>query len=100
MQSRYTLEIIAVLVIGIFCILFLVTSAILNGDGFSGTDSQGSKLISELSGTPADDVQPLVPQWKPPGREVESGLFALQAAIGGILVGGVFGYWIGQKKKA
>jgi len=32
--------------------------------------------------------------------EIEACLFALQAAMGGIQIGGVFGYWIGQKKKA
>ncbi len=40
------------------------------------------------------------PQWEPPSGEIESCLFALQAAVGGILVGGVFGFWMGQKKKA
>jgi cobalt/nickel transport protein len=47
-----------------------------------------------------ENFQPLIPQWKPPGAEIESCLFALQAAIGGIMVGGVFGYWIGSSKKA
>ncbi len=49
---------------------------------------------------PVENFQPLIPQWEPPSGEIESCLFALQAAVGGILVGGVFGYWIGQKKKA
>jgi cobalt/nickel transport protein len=38
-------------------------------------------------------------QWVPPGAEIESGLFALQAAVGGICVGWVFGYWKGLQEK-
>ena len=47
-----------------------------------------------------ENFKPLIPQWEPPSAEIESCLFAFQAAVGGILVGGVFGYWIGQKKKS
>jgi len=100
MAFRYILEILAIIAIGTFCALFLYMSASLNGAEFAGTDSAGSRLIANLSGTPLENFQPFIPQWKPPSREIESSLFALQAAIGGILVGGIFGYWIGQKKKA
>ena len=65
---------------------------------FTGTDDLAAKKMSELSGTPDMPVVPLIPQWVPPSAEIESTLFALQAAIGGILVGGVFGFWIGQKR--
>lgn len=36
------------------------------------------------------------PFWEPPSGEIESGIFALQAAIGGV----VLGYFIGKKKNA
>ena len=36
------------------------------------------------------------PFWEPPSGEIESGIFALQAAIGGIVIG----YYIGKKKNA
>ena len=72
----------------------------MSGAEFAGSDNVGSGLIAELSGIPLDNFQPLIPQWEPPSGEIESALFALQAAVGGILVGGVFGFWIGQKKKA
>ncbi|AFS79489.1 cobalt transport protein CbiN [Gottschalkia acidurici 9a] len=36
------------------------------------------------------------PIWEPPSGEVESGIFAFQAAIGGVLLG----YFIGKKKNA
>ena len=70
-------------------------SALLHADG-----KLASALVADLSGIPQQNFHPLIPQWKPPSQEIESGLFALQAAAGGILVGGVFGFWIGQKKKA
>ena len=59
-----------------------------------------SALIANLSGIPEENFVPLIPQWEPPSGEIEACLFALQAAAGGFLVGGVFGYWLGQNKKA
>jgi cobalt/nickel transport protein len=100
MAYKYTLEILTVIAIGAFCALFLYTSATMNGAEFAGSDNVGSGLVAELSGVPLENFQPLIPQWEPPSGEIESALFALQAAFGGILVGGVFGYWMGQKKKA
>jgi cobalt transport protein len=100
MAFRYTLEILAGIVIIGFCALFLYTSASMSGAEFAGSDNVGSGLVAELSGTSLNNFLPLIPQWKPPNSEIEACLFALQAAVGGILVGGVFGFWIGQKKKA
>jgi cobalt/nickel transport protein len=100
MKFRYTLEILTAIVIVAFCAVFIYTSSIMGGAGFAGSDTVGSRLVTELSGTPEENIQPLIPQWEPPSGEIESCLFALQAAVGGILVGGVFGYWMGQKKKA
>jgi cobalt/nickel transport protein len=100
MKFRYSLEILAVIALVSFCALFVYTSSTMNGAEFAGSDTVGSGLIAELSGTPRENFQPLIPQWEPPSGEIESCLFALQAAIGGILVGGVFGFWIGSAKKA
>jgi cobalt/nickel transport protein len=99
MKFRYTLEFLTMIAIVAFCIVFLYTNSTLRGAEFAGSDTIGSGLIAKLSGIPLENFQPLIPLWKPPSGEIESSLFALQAAIGGILVGGVFGYWIGQKKK-
>ncbi len=98
MKFRYTLEILTVIAIFAFSGLFLYTSSVMSNATFTGSDNAGSKLIMNLSGMPEENFQPLIPQWKPPSDEIEACLFALQAAVGGILVGGVFGYWIGQKK--
>ena len=100
MAYTYKLEILTLVGIGIFCGLFLYTSSTMSSAEFTGSDTAGSGLIAELSGTPLENFQPIIPQWEPPSGEIESCLFALQAAFGGILVGGIFGFWIGQKKKA
>jgi cobalt/nickel transport protein len=100
MAYKYKLEILMLIAIGIFCGLFLYSSSTMSGAEFSGSDTVGSGLIAKLSGTPLENFQPIIPQWEPPSGEIESCLFALQAAFGGILVGGIFGFWIGQKKKA
>jgi cobalt/nickel transport protein len=99
MAYRYRLEILSVIAVAAFCAFFLVTSLHSPGTEFSGTDSLAAAKIASSSGTSPENIQPLIPQWVPPSAEVESTLFGLQAAIGGMFIGGVFGYWIGQKKK-
>jgi cobalt/nickel transport protein len=100
MRFRYTLENLTVISIVAFCAIFLYTSSTMSGAEFAGSDNVGSRLIMQLSGIPEENFQPLIPQCKPPSGEIESCLFAIQAAVGGVLVGGVFGYWMGQNKKA
>jgi cobalt/nickel transport protein len=100
MVHNYALEILSVIAIAAFCVLFLYTSSNVSGAEFSGSDTAGSGLIADLSGIPQENFQPLIPQWVPPSGEIEACLFALQAAVGGIVVGGVFGFWIGEKNKA
>ena len=100
MSFKYTLEILTLIAIVAFCAVFLYTSSTVSGAEFAGSDNVGSGLISKLSDTPVENFQPLIPQWVPPSAEIEACLFALQAAVGGIFVGGVFGYWIGLKKNA
>jgi cobalt/nickel transport protein len=100
MKFKYTLEVLCVLAIFGFCAAFFYTSIVSPSAGFTGSDNAGSSLIAELSGKPLATFQPLIPQWEPPSSEIEACLFALQAAVGGILVGGIFGYWIGQNRNA
>lgn len=100
MSPRYRLEILALVAILCFCGLFLYTSSIIGDAEYAGSDTVGSSKVAELAGLSEEDFQPLVPQWEPPSGEIESCLFALQAAIGGIFVGWVFGYWKGQKSRS
>jgi len=99
MAYKYTLEILSGIALIAFCAMFLYTSATMSGAEFAGSDNVGSELIAELSGIPLENFQPLIPQWEPPSGEIESCLFALQAAFGGILIGGVFGFWFGQARR-
>jgi cobalt/nickel transport protein len=92
---RYRFEILALIAIIALCVLVLKVG----GAGFPGSDTAGSAQIEKITGIPEEGFHPLVWQWVPPGAEVESGLFALQAAVGGICVGWVFGYWKGLQKK-
>jgi cobalt/nickel transport protein len=100
MKFKYTLEALTVIALVGYCTVFLYTSSTMSGAEFGSSDNASSGLIAELSGIPLKNFQPLIPQWEPPGGEIEACLFALQAAIGGILVGGVFGFWMGSSKKA
>jgi len=100
MWRKYRLEVIAVVAILCFCGIFLYTSSLMDDAEYAGSDTLGASRVAELAGISEEDFQPLVPQWEPPSGEIESGLFALQAAVGGIIVGWVFGYWRGQKNRS
>jgi cobalt/nickel transport protein len=98
MFRKYRLEILAIVAVLVFCALFLYTSSIMNNAEFAGSDTLGSAQIAEMTGKSEAEFQPLIWQWVPPSGEIESALFGLQAAIGGIMVGWVFGYWTAQRK--
>jgi cobalt/nickel transport protein len=99
MFRKYRLELLAIIAVLVFCALFLYTSSLMNEAEFAGSDTLGSAQIAEMTGKAEEEFPPLIWQWAPPSGEIESGLFALQAAVGGIMVGWVFGYWKGQKKR-
>lgn len=60
---------------------------------FAGADSQASAEISTFNGNYEPWFEPF---WKPPSAEVESFLFALQAAIGSGFVFYFLGYVKGK----
>jgi len=95
MLSRYRLEILAIISVIVFSALFLR----MGNAEFAGSDTVGSAQISKMTGIPHEKFQPVIWQWVPPSGEVESALFALQAAIGGIFVGWFLGYWKGLKER-
>lgn len=97
--QNYTLEIITIIAVLAFIVVFLMVSS--GGThAFSGSDDVGSQKIAELTGKPVESYQPLIPQYEPPSGEIEATLFALQAAFGGVVLGLIFGYWLGQRKQA
>jgi cobalt/nickel transport protein len=65
-----------------------------NGD-FSGADDKAKDAITEIK----SDYKPWFnPLWEPPSGEIESLLFALQAALGSGFVCYYIGYVIGKSK--
>lgn len=58
---------------------------------WSGADDQAENVIAGLTG---GSYQPWTHSiWEPPSGEIESLLFALQAAIGSIIIGYFLGYY-------
>jgi cobalt/nickel transport protein len=58
---------------------------------FGGSDDQASALISNIKPGYQRWAQPV---WTPPSSEIESLIFALQAALGA----GLLGYYFGRKR--
>ena len=83
----------------IVLVILIVPLAMYSGLGedqgyFGGSDDQGSDGVSETGYEPWFSSF-----WEPPSGEIESLLFAVQAAIGAIIIGYFFGYWKGQGKE-
>ncbi|MDD3856450.1 MAG: energy-coupling factor ABC transporter substrate-binding protein [Methanoculleus sp.] len=95
---KYGLEIAVAAIIIVFAAVFLFQDAAIRASGeeaWGGADGAAADLI-ESSG-----YEPWIgPFWEPPSGEIESLLFALQAAIGAIVIGYIFGYWKGSRKTA
>ena len=96
-MDRTTLIILAV----ICAILFIAPLVIYSGHGeddgyFGGADDAAGDAINESQNGTYEPWFSSI--WEPPSGEIESLLFALQAAIGAIIIGYFFGYWRGQKE--
>lgn len=86
----------------LLCLVAIIAIApliIYNGMGeddgyFGGADGAAAEAIEETGYKPWFSSI-----WEPPSGEIESLLFALQAAIGAIVIGYVFGYYHGQAKE-
>ena len=63
---------------------------------FSGSDDQAEEAIKEHN---PDYVRWVTPVWKPPSSEVESGIFAIQAAAGAGVLGYLIGYLRGKASR-
>jgi cobalt/nickel transport protein len=88
-----------IILLCLVAIIAIIPLAIYNGMGedegyFGGADGAAEKAIEETG------YQPWFSSiWEPPSGEIESLLFALQAAIGAIIIGYVFGYYTGRAKE-
>jgi cobalt/nickel transport protein len=85
--------ILAVLLVISFFSLLALTTAIPKAE-WGGADSQGMELVEQSL-----NYEPWAnPIWEPPSGEIESLLFALQAAIGSLIIGYYFGILKGRKE--
>lgn len=88
--SRKNLVLAVAVLVLVFTPLMLYRSA-----DFGGADGAVEKVITEVS--PA--YRPWFhSRWGPPSGEIESLLFALQAALGSGFIGYYFGYARGKRK--
>ena len=87
------LEIIVVAIILIFAALFLYVSGSTYAE-FGGADGEAEGVIEELTGGTYEPIAD--PLWEPPSGEIESLLFGLQIALGAIIIGYFFGYYMGR----
>jgi cobalt/nickel transport protein len=94
MDSKYY-----IVFLSLVAIIAIVPLAMYSGLGedegyFGGSDDAAGKVIEKTG------YQPWFKSiWEPPSGEIESLLFALQAAIGAIIIGYVLGYYNGQAKE-
>lgn len=89
MAKKNILLLIFVVILGVIPIIFN------KGAEFGGADGEAEEAIVEISPGYEPWFQSI---WVPPSGEIESMLFALQAAIGTGFITFFFGYFIGKKK--
>ncbi len=88
-MKKNVLLILAVVMLAILP-LFIQKNA-----AFSGADGEAEKAISEINSSYKPWFSNI---WEPPSSEIESLLFALQAAIGAGFIGYFIGYTRGKSK--
>ncbi|ADL51959.1 energy-coupling factor ABC transporter substrate-binding protein [Clostridium cellulovorans] len=80
-----------VLLILLLVLIISIPVVFIKNSEFQGTDTVAENMISQTN----PDYKPWIKSiWKPPSGEMESFIFALQAAIGA----GVIGYGIGYMR--
>ena len=80
----------------VLVILIGILPLVINkGAEYGGADGEAEEVITEIS----PGYEPWFSSiWEPPSGEIESMLFALQAALGAGFVFFFFGYYMGKKK--
>ena len=97
--SGETITSFEIILLVIVAVIFIAPLAMYNGLGeddgyFGGADGAAGEAIEETGYEPWFSSI-----WEPPSGEIESLLFALQAAIGALIIGYFFGYWRGKSKR-
>lgn len=94
MKTRNINIILLVLVVIIAIAPMVMYSGLGEDDGyFGGADGEAGAVVEGLGYEPWYESF-----WEPPSGEIESLLFAVQAAIGAIIIGYFFGYWKAESK--
>ncbi|MBP2132760.1 cobalt/nickel transport protein [Methanomicrobium sp. W14] len=96
---KYKIEILTLVAVIIFIAMFAYLNAQMSAEGvegWAGSDDVGSEMIESLGYHPWIDNSDYT--FVPPSGEIESCLFALQAAFGGLLIGYVFGAWGAERR--
>jgi cobalt/nickel transport protein len=89
MAKKNMVLILLVILIGI------IPLVINKGAEYGGADGEAEAFITEID----PDYKPWFSSiWEPPSGEIESMLFALQAALGAGFVFFFFGYYMGKRK--
>lgn len=84
------------ILIGLVILLAVIPLVVCQGAEFGGADGEAEGVIMEL----APEFEPIFsPILEPASGEIESLLFALQAAIGSGIVFYCIGYMMGKNKK-
>jgi len=83
------------LILILLVVLLAIVPLFMNrGAEFGGADGQAEEVITQIN----PDYQPWFSSvWEPPSGEIESLLFALQAALGAGFIGYYIGYVRGRK---
>ena len=84
------LEFIVFIILLIFVAQFIYISSTFHAE-YGGADDKPAGVIEQITG---GTYKPITePIWEPPSAEIESLLFALQAAIGAGIIGYFLGYY-------
>lgn len=96
-RSKWVTPVLIILLIAIFviCMVFGGRKTTHDGEGFGGTDDAAADAAEEAGAEPW--IEPI---FEPSSGEVESGLFAMQAALGAGIVGYALGRMSGRKRGA
>ncbi|MBO8168269.1 MAG: energy-coupling factor ABC transporter substrate-binding protein [Thermoanaerobacteraceae bacterium] len=84
------------IVLLLLAVVIVFMPLVINPDAeYSGADSEAEAVIAQIQ----PDAEPwFTPLWEPPSGEIESLLFALQAAAGAGVICYFLGYHVGKRK--
>ena len=93
MDSKYYIVLLALVAVIVILPLAMYSGLGEDEGFFGGADGAAGEAVEETG------YQPWFSSlWEPPSGEIESLLFATQAAIGALIIGYVLGYYKGQNK--